>query len=80
MQPDQRQGAIDRVAAAAPKDIAGRRLLKQGNADGYMFEFEGGWLLVRPSGTEPLLRIYTETTDQALVKPVLEAGRELAGV
>ena len=80
MQPDQRQGAIDRVAAAAPKDIAGRKLLKQGNADGYMFEFEGGWLLVRPSGTEPLLRIYTEVTDQALVKPVLEAGRELAGV
>jgi phosphomannomutase len=80
MQPDQRQGAIDRVASAKPDTIAGRKLLKTDNKDGYLFEFEGGWLLVRPSGTEPLLRIYTETTDQALVKPVLEAGRELAGV
>lgn len=80
MQPDQRQGAINRVAAAKPDTIAGRKVTKLDNKDGYMFEFEGGWMLVRPSGTEPLLRIYTEVTDQALVKPVLEAGRELAGV
>jgi len=80
MQPDQRQGAIDRVATANPDAIAGRKLVKKDDKDGYMFEFEGGWLLVRPSGTEPLLRIYTEVTDQALVKPVLETGRELAGV
>jgi phosphomannomutase len=80
MQPDQRQDAIDRVATAAPDAIAGRKLLRRDNKDGYLFEFEGGWLLVRPSGTEPLLRIYTEVTDQALVKPVLTAGRELAGV
>ena len=80
MQPDQRQGAIDRVAAAKPDAIAGRTVTKQSDMDGYMFEFEGGWLLVRPSGTEPLLRIYTEVTDQALVKPVLQIGRELAGV
>jgi phosphomannomutase len=80
MQPEQRKGAIDRVATAQPDTIAGRKLIKQGDKDGYLFEFEGGWLLVRPSGTEPLLRIYTETTDQSLVKPVLDAGRELAGV
>ena len=66
-----RQARRDRRPQGAPQ---GRHM------DGYRFEFEGGWLLVRPSGTEPLLRIYTETTDQALVKPVLEAGRELAGV
>jgi phosphomannomutase len=80
VQPGQRQGAIERVASANPDAIAGRKVLKKGDKDGYMFEFDGGWLLVRPSGTEPLLRIYTETTDQALVKPVLEAGQELAGV
>jgi phosphomannomutase len=80
MQPDQRKGAIDRVASAEPDAVAGRKLLKKDNTDGYLFEFEGGWLLVRPSGTEPLLRIYTEVTDRALVKPVLETGRELAGV
>jgi phosphomannomutase len=78
--PGQREGAIARVAAASPDTIAGRRVLKRDNMDGYRFEFDGGWMLVRPSGTEPLLRIYTETTDKALVQPVLQAGRELAGV
>ena len=58
----------------------GASVLRKDSMDGYRFEFEGGWLLIRPSGTEPLLRIYTEMTDQALVRPVLEAGRELAGV
>jgi phosphomannomutase len=76
----QREGAVARVADAAPESIAGRRVIKRDSLDGYRFEFDGGWLLVRPSGTEPLLRIYTETTDQALVKPALDAGREMAGV
>jgi phosphomannomutase len=75
-----REAAIAKVASAAPDSLAGRKVLKRDNLDGYRFEFEGGWLVVRPSGTEPLLRIYTEVTDKSLVKPVLEAGRELAGV
>jgi phosphomannomutase len=68
------------VAKARPDALAGRRVLKQDNLDGYRWELDGGWLLVRPSGTEPLLRIYTETTDQELVKLFLDAGREIAGV
>ncbi len=80
LQPEQREGAIARVATATPDSIAGQHVTKHDHMDGYRFEFEGGWLLVRPSGTEPLLRIYTEVTDKALVQPVLQAGRELAGV
>ena len=41
---------------------------------------DGGWLLVRFSGTEPLLRVYTETTDQAAVPAILADGRALTGV
>lgn len=78
--PSQRADVLTRVGAAAPDTIAGRRLLKRDTLDGFRFEFDGGWLLIRPSGTEPLLRIYTETTDANLVKPVLDAGREIAGV
>jgi phosphomannomutase len=80
LQPGGRESAITRVAGATPDTIAGKRVTKKDDMDGFRFEFEGGWLLVRPSGTEPLLRIYTETTDKALVKPVLDAGREIAGV
>jgi phosphomannomutase len=78
--PDQRLDAIARVAAARPDTLGGRRVLSHDSIDGFRFELDGGWLLVRPSGTEPLLRIYTEMTDPSWVKPVLEAGRELAGV
>ena len=76
----QREQAIARVAAARPDALAGQKVLRQDSVDGFRFELEGGWLLVRPSGTEPLLRIYTELRDAALVRPVLDAGRELAGV
>ncbi len=49
--------------------------------DGYKFIMDdGGWLLVRFSGTEPLLRVYTETTDQKAVGAILEDGRALTGV
>ncbi len=81
LQPGQREAAIARVASARPADLAGMAVSGQDQLDGFRFELaNGGWLLVRPSGTEPLLRIYTETTDQALVRPLLEAGRALAGV
>jgi phosphomannomutase len=49
--------------------------------DGYKFVMDdGGWLLVRFSGTEPLIRVYTETTDAAAVDQILQDGRALAGV
>jgi phosphomannomutase len=49
--------------------------------DGYKFVMDdGGWLLVRFSGTEPLIRVYTETTDGAAVQAILEDGKRLAGI
>jgi phosphomannomutase len=76
----QRDAVIARVAAAEPDALAGHRVLRRDAPDGYRFETDAGWLLIRPSGTEPVLRIYTETTDAGLVRPLLDAGRELAGV
>jgi phosphomannomutase len=79
--PDQREAAIARVAAARPLDLAGIGVKSIDAIDGFRFELaNGSWLLIRPSGTEPLLRVYTETTDQSLVQPLLSAGRQLAGV
>jgi phosphomannomutase len=47
--------------------------------DGYKFKLEdGGWLLVRMSGTEPLMRIYCETTKQKLVQSILQDGVKIA--
>jgi phosphomannomutase len=41
---------------------------------------DGGWLLVRFSGTEPIIRVYCETTRQDLVPAILQRGLELAGL
>ena len=49
--------------------------------DGYKFVMEdGGWLLVRFSGTEPLIRIYTETTRKEKVSAILADGQKLLGL
>jgi phosphomannomutase len=61
--------------------LGGHRVLDLVTTDGYKFLMDdGGWLLVRFSGTEPLLRVYTETTDQQAVPAILADGRTLAGV
>ena len=66
--------------AAAPSEIAGRPIISSDRVDGWRFFINDGWLLLRLSGTEPLLRIYTEVRDESLVQPVLEAGKAIAGV
>jgi phosphomannomutase len=72
---------LDRVAKARPESVAGVKVTDQDATDGYRFNLaNGGWLLLRFSGTEPLLRIYTEVPDKALVPELLKAGRELAGL
>ncbi len=81
LEPATRDAAIARVAAADPKELAGVPVASKDTADGFRFELgDKGWVLLRPSGTEPLLRIYTETTDRALVQPLLQAGKALAGL
>ncbi len=65
--------------AAAPRELAGQPVTSTDHKDGWRFMIPEGWLLLRLSGTEPLLRIYTEVTDRSLVRPLLEAGIALAG-
>ncbi|RME66082.1 MAG: phosphoglucomutase/phosphomannomutase family protein [Caldilineae bacterium] len=49
--------------------------------DGYKFVMaDGGWLLVRFSGTEPLIRVYTETTHGDRVDAILADGQKVAGI
>ena len=41
---------------------------------------DGGWLLIRFSGTEPIVRVYCETTRQEKVKALLDDGLRIAGI
>jgi alpha-D-glucose phosphate-specific phosphoglucomutase len=76
-----RQAIADRVANARPDRLDGSPLSSVGTRDGYKFYADdGSWLLIRFSGTEPLLRIYTETTSPERVQRLLQQGRDIAGV
>ena len=77
---DERDEISDSVAAAEPEMIAGLRVESQDSVDGFRFTMEGGWwLLLRFSGTEPLLRIYAEMPSAEQVQAALQAGQEMAG-
>ncbi len=61
--------------------LGGHDVVEIVTIDGYKFVMDdGGWLLVRFSGTEPLIRVYTETTDQDAVQDILKDGAALAGI
>ncbi len=78
---EKRPQAKARLDAARPETIAGRKVTGIITTDGYKFMLgEDNWLLIRFSGTEPIIRVYCETTDEALVRPLLDAGLELAGL
>lgn len=66
--------------AARPTEIAGHAIISTDRTDGWRFFIDDGWLLFRLSGTEPLLRIYTEVKSATLVRQVLDAGKQIAGL
>jgi phosphomannomutase len=78
LQPERRDETIERVKAARPARIAGLKVTHVDTLDGFRYVLEdGGWLLIRFSGTEPLVRVYTETTDSSRVQAILADGRRL---
>jgi phosphomannomutase len=79
-----KQSAVRR-AAAGVKEFAGMRVLRLETLDGLKFYLDNpeaqsaeSWLLLRASGTEPLLRIYAESGGRASLNALLEAGRSFA--
>ncbi len=88
---DIKNAAIARAKALKPGDpaIAGMPILRQENLDGVKFYLDNPeaktkpnaaetWILFRASGTEPLMRIYTESTSKEAVAKLLESGRAFA--
>lgn len=52
--------------------IGNKQITEKGNLDGFKFNFENGWIIIRASGTEPLLRFYCETNIETETQKVLE--------
>ncbi|CAN5176032.1 phosphoglucomutase/phosphomannomutase family protein [soil metagenome] len=66
----------DRLASD-PAEIGGRRIESINRMDGVKFLLSNNaWILMRPSGTEPLVRIYAESEDKNDLEDLLEHGRK----
>lgn len=76
-----RQPREQRILSANPATIGGLKVTGLNTTDGYKFLLEdGGWLLIRFSGTEPIMRVYTETTHKDRVEAILDDGLRIAGI
>jgi phosphomannomutase len=70
-----------RILEAHPETIGGLKVTGLFTTDGYKFNLEdGGWLLIRFSGTEPIMRVYTETTHSDRVQAIIDDGMRVAGL
>lgn len=73
---------LSRLEHEAPEALAGRRVVRRqalDTGDGFKFyRDDGAWLLIRFSGTEALLRIYTEARSPEDVEALLAEGRRIA--
>jgi phosphomannomutase len=77
----ERDEKIQKILDAKPETIAGLKVTGLNTLDGYKFIMDdGGWLLIRFSGTEPLIRVYCETTHEDKVQEILETGLKIAGI
>lgn len=65
------------AAANKPTQLGKYKVTKFDGTDGYKFFVENGWLLIRASGTEPLLRFYAEAESLDKVQELIEAGLNL---
>jgi phosphomannomutase len=77
--PVSKQDMVERLAQQAPAQIAGNRVEQILTNDGIKYMLQGdAWLLIRPSGTEPVLRVYAEANSRQDLEGLLEHGRAVA--
>ncbi|MBU0895014.1 MAG: phosphoglucomutase/phosphomannomutase family protein, partial [Candidatus Omnitrophica bacterium] len=78
--PDNKKAALMASLSASPlKEILGKPVVEVKTTDGYKFICEDrSWLMLRLSGTEPILRIYAEAPTEKKALEVLEFGKRRA--
>ena len=78
---EDRESIMKHLTNSKPADIAGTVVREIDRRDGFRFLLkDGSWLLIRFSGTEPIMRIYSESSSMEKVKRFLSEGKKLTGV
>ena len=73
-------GVLETLRGGGLKRIAGEPVQEVQTLDGFKHLTPSGWLLVRPSGTEPVLRVYSEAPTAEQAKAMLTSAAEQLGV
>jgi alpha-D-glucose phosphate-specific phosphoglucomutase len=69
------------ILEARPASLGGLKVTELITVDGFQFRMEdGGWMLIRFSGTEPIMRVYCETKHADKVQAILQDGLKVAGI
>jgi phosphomannomutase len=79
--PYDKREMVTRLMAHLPDRLGDQPVVSVSQLDGVkVLLADESWLLIRPSGTEPVLRIYAEARSREQVEALLRAGASLAGV
>ncbi len=67
------------LTKTAPREIGGEKIVEVSPMDGIKYIMaDDSWLLIRPSGTEPVLRVYVEGRSQQMINELMAFGQTLA--
>lgn len=71
---------ISACKAGEVKSIGDREIIKTESVDGFKFYLsDDEWVMIRPSGTEPVLRVYAQGSDHKNVREILDAAHSTLG-
>jgi phosphomannomutase len=77
--PVPREKMIETLLQVAPQHLGGESVVEVSKLDGVKYILaDDSWLLIRPSGTEPVLRVYAEGRSPEMMKALLKFGEEIA--
>jgi phosphomannomutase len=76
-----RKRILETLRTHEPAEIAGEKVVRIRSDDGFKFYLaDGSWVLLRASGTEALIRIYSEAASEAAVEARLTALEDVVGL
>ena len=69
-----KQAVLRELSEDGLREVDGKPVVKTEDLDGHKFRVDNGWLLFRPSGTEPVLRVYSEADSQEAADALVAWG------